>query len=83
MANDGLPHDQRRSRRPPTDRQLRRSRNQVLGGVAAGFAEYLDSSPTLMRWLFALVAVITSGFFALVYLLLWLMLPKPPDESAS
>jgi phage shock protein C len=82
-SDDTLSHDQRRSRRPPTDRKLRRSHNRVIAGVAAGFAEYIDAKPNLMRWIFGVVTVVTSGFFVLVYLLLWLILPKPPDEPAS
>lgn len=46
----------------------------MLGGVAAGLAEYLDLDVTLVRVLFAI------GFFSpvpvvLIYLVLWVVIP--------
>jgi phage shock protein C len=55
----------------------------MIAGVAAGFAEFIDANPTVVRWVFGVVTVLTSGFFVLIYALLWLILPKPPDEPVS
>ena len=80
---DRLPHDQRRARRPNTDRKLTRSRERVLGGVAGGVAEYLNASPTAVRWGFGVVLVFSGGIFAIAYGLLWLLLPAPDITSPS
>lgn len=76
---DGLAHDQMRARRPTTDKVLRRSRNRVVGGVAAGVAEYLKAKPTALRWVFGLVTVLSGGLFLLPYALLVVLLPAPTD----
>ena len=72
---DALPHTQRRARRPQTDARLRRSRDKILGGVAAGIASFIDADPARVRWVFAIAAVLTAGIFVGIYGLLWLMLP--------
>lgn len=49
----------------------------MLGGVAAGIVEYLDTDPTLIRLLFALGFLIAGTGF-LVYLAMWLIIPEAP-----
>lgn len=82
---DSLPHDQRRSRRPQSERPLRRSRQRILGGVAAGIADFVRTEPSWVRWIFALSVPLTFGFSALVYGILWVLLPpaerEPPGAS--
>ena len=78
---DRLPHDQRRARRPNTDRKLTRSRERVLGGVAGGVAAYLNAKPTALRWVFGAVVILSGGIFAVAYGLLWLLLPSPDTTS--
>ncbi len=59
-------------------KRLYRSRtNRMLGGVAAGIVEYLDTDPTLIRLLFALGFLIAGTGF-LVYLAMWLIIPEAP-----
>ncbi|MCR9063847.1 MAG: PspC domain-containing protein [Cytophagales bacterium] len=48
---------------------------KMLGGVAAGLAEYLDIDVTIVRVLFAI------GFFSpfpvvITYLILWIVMPS-------
>lgn len=58
------------------DKRLTRSTsNRILGGVAAGVAEYFDLDPTLVRVLWV-VAVIFAGFGVLAYVILWVFLPE-------
>ena len=58
-------------------RLYRSSRDVMLGGVAGGMAEYFNLDPTLIRLLLVLLAVVTGGFPALlVYLILWVIVPK-------
>lgn len=62
----------------PTGRPLRRSsRNRVLAGVCGGLAEWLGWDVTLVRVLYVAVSVVSVAFPGiLVYLVLWLVMPK-------
>lgn len=56
---------------------LRRiSSNQVLGGVCSGIAAQTNLEPNLVRVLAALALLLTGGFVLLLYVLLWITLPK-------
>ena len=58
-------------------RRLYRSRRQrLIAGVCGGIAERLGWSPLLVRILFVLGAVLPIFPGAVVYLVLWLVLPK-------
>jgi phage shock protein C len=60
-------------------RLYRSNRDVMLGGVAAGLAEYFNLDPTIVRLLFVLLALVTVGFpMALVYLILWIIIPRAP-----
>jgi phage shock protein PspC (stress-responsive transcriptional regulator) len=59
-------------------KRLYRSRdNRMLGGVAAGLGEYLETDPTLIRLLLAL-SFMLGGTGILVYLVMWLIIPEKP-----
>jgi phage shock protein PspC (stress-responsive transcriptional regulator) len=61
-------------------RRLYRSRkNQVIGGVAAGVAEYFDIDPTIVRIAWALLGM-AWGTGVLVYLICWLVIPLNPVQ---
>ncbi len=49
--------------------------NKKLGGVCAGLAEYFDMDPTVLRLLFA-VAFFLGGTGFMLYIILWIVLPK-------
>ncbi|MCQ2192097.1 MAG: PspC domain-containing protein [Paludibacteraceae bacterium] len=55
-------------------KELKRSKNKMIAGIAAGFAEYFDVDVTLMRIIFAVVTLCTRGGFALVYLICLLIM---------
>lgn len=80
---NSLPHDHRRARRPDTERRLRRSAEGVLGGIAAGIADFIGTDRGLVRWIFALSIPLTIGLSAVVYLLLWLLLPGPEHHRRT
>jgi phage shock protein C len=68
-------------------RLARDGRNAVIGGVAAGFAEYLDVDPVLVRLGFVLLAFV-NGLGVLFYLVCWLVMPRrdavaPPTTPAD
>ncbi len=55
-------------------KRLRRNVQEgVIGGVAAGIAEYLSVDPVIVRILFVLTAMFGMGF--LIYLIFWFMMP--------
>jgi len=60
----------------------RSRRTKLLGGVAAGFAEYFNTDVTIMRLLFALVAV-TIPSSILAYILAWMIIPEGPVASSA
>ena len=59
---------------------LQRSRrNHMIAGVCGGLAEWLGWDPTVVRVLYVLVSVLSAAFPGiLVYLLLWVIMPKAP-----
>jgi len=63
-----------------SSRRLYRSRrNQVVGGVAGGVAEYFDIDPTIVRIAWALLGM-AWGTGILVYLICWLVIPLNPVQ---
>ncbi len=57
-------------------RRLTRSDNSVIAGVCAGLAEYLDIDPTVVRVVYAVLTLFTAFSGVLVYLVLWLVIPR-------
>ncbi|MEX2182022.1 MAG: PspC domain-containing protein [Gemmatimonadaceae bacterium] len=58
-------------------RKLTRSDNAMIAGVCGGLAAYFDVSPTSMRVAYVALSLLTVGFpGVLVYVILWLVLPK-------
>lgn len=56
-------------------KRLTRSSNKMIGGVCAGLAEYLDIDLTIVRIVWVLM-VLFAGFGILLYVILWLVMPK-------
>ena len=50
--------------------------NKMLAGVCAGIASYFGLDPTLIRIAYALLTVFTVFSGAIVYLLLWIIIPE-------
>tara|TARA_B100000745_G_scaffold300364_1_gene254027 strand:+ start:6456 stop:6656 length:201 start_codon:yes stop_codon:yes gene_type:complete len=60
-------------------KRLYRSRtDRKIAGIAAGMAEYFNMDPTMMRIIWVLLAIITSGGAALLYILLIFIVPEGP-----
>jgi phage shock protein PspC (stress-responsive transcriptional regulator) len=58
-------------------RALRRSRgDRWLGGVCGGLNGVLGLESWVWRLVFVLFTILTSGFGALVYLLMWIFVPE-------
>jgi phage shock protein PspC (stress-responsive transcriptional regulator) len=62
------------------DKKLKRSRNQFVAGVCAGFADYLGWDVTLVRLIYALLTICTVGFPGVImYIILWMIMPLEGD----
>jgi phage shock protein C len=69
---------------PPASRKpLQRSRSdRKIAGVCAGFAEYLELDPTLVRILWVML-VLFGGCGVLGYIVAWIIMPEEPLTRAS
>ena len=64
------------------NRRLYRSRrDSVIGGVAGGVAEYLDVDPSIVRIIWAILAIVTGGVFVLIYIVMWVVVPEGPPAA--
>jgi phage shock protein PspC (stress-responsive transcriptional regulator) len=63
-------------------RKFARSRNErMIAGVCGGIAEYFGWAPWLVRFIYVLVSILSAAFPGiLIYLLLWLLVPKQDQE---
>ena len=65
------------------NRRLYRSRTDtVLGGVAAGVANYLNADPALVRIAWAILVPLTGGAALLAYLVAWVVMPEAPAPAS-
>ncbi|WP_319463831.1 PspC domain-containing protein [Micromonospora sp. RTP1Z1] len=62
-------------RRPTTDR--------MVAGVASGLGRYLAVDPTLIRVVFAVATLLTGGFAALAYPIMWFLMPEEPTGAPA
>lgn len=61
---------------PEGPKRLKRSiADKMLAGVCGGLAKYFDIDPTLIRLAFAFAAIF-AGTGVLVYLIMWIIVPK-------
>lgn len=59
--------------------KLQRSHQSMIAGVCAGFAEWLGWDVTLVRFLYVMLSVMSAAFPGiLVYLVLWIIMPRSP-----
>jgi phage shock protein PspC (stress-responsive transcriptional regulator) len=60
--------------------RLYRSRDdRMLAGVAAGVADTLDADPSLVRIIWALLAILTGGIAFVVYIVMAIVVPEAPS----
>ena len=64
------------------NRRLTRSRTDtILGGVAAGLANYLNTDPALVRIAWAILVPLTGGAALLAYVVGWIVIPEAPAAT--
>jgi len=71
---------------PPVVRQGRIVRPRyprMVAGVCAGFAQHFGWDVTLVRVLFAVFTVLTSGCGVPVYIAAWVLMPDAPFELTT
>ncbi len=62
-------------------KKLHRSRtDRMIAGICGGIGEMFSVDPTLIRLVFALIALFTLGTAILVYILGWIIIPEAPAE---
>jgi phage shock protein PspC (stress-responsive transcriptional regulator) len=57
-------------------KRLYRSNDRVLGGVCAGFAEYLDFDPVAVRLGYAALTLFTGFMGIPFYIVAWIVMPE-------
>lgn len=67
----------------PTRRRLTKGHERMIGGVASGFAEYLDLDPTLVRAGLVVAGLFMPPLAVLAYLLFLVILPPPSEATAG
>ena len=76
-AAPGSGYEARPALGPRDFKSLRRSRtDRWLGGVCGGLAGAFGLETWVWRLVFTVFTIVTSGFGALVYLLMWIFVPE-------
>ena len=53
----------------------------MIEGVCGGIADYINMDPTVVRVLYVVLSVMSSGFPGiLIYILLAIIMPNKPEE---
>jgi phage shock protein C len=60
-------------------RLYRSGRDRILGGVCGGIAEYLGIDPVIVRLIWVLLSL-TYGFGILLYVIMWIIIPRNPEH---
>ncbi len=60
------------------NRRLTRSRDAMVGGVAAGVANWIGADPALVRIAWALLVPLTAGAALVAYVVAWVVVPEEP-----
>ena len=65
-----------------TQQSLYRSNDMCVAGVCAGIAERYDFDPIVIRILAILLSIATLGLACIVYIALWIRLPRKSEPAA-
>jgi len=65
------------------NRRLTRSRDAMVGGVAAGVANWINADPALVRIAWALLVPLTAGGALLAYIVAWIVVPEEPKHPEA
>ena len=58
-------------------KRLTRSKEKMVAGVLAGFANYINLDPTIVRVLYVILSIASIGFPGLIaYIIMWIIVPE-------
>jgi phage shock protein PspC (stress-responsive transcriptional regulator) len=58
---------------------LRRTKkNKWIGGVCSGLGKFFGMDPTIWRLIFMIGTIFGFGSFFLIYIIMWITVPKEP-----
>lgn len=55
----------------------------MLGGVCGGLGEHIEVDPTILRFVWAVVTLLTIGTGLVAYIIAWILIPEEPVETAQ
>lgn len=55
--------------------------HKIIGGVCGGIGEFFDIDPVFIRLLFIVLSIV-YGIGIIAYIVLWIIVPSTPLESA-
>ena len=61
-------------------RVYRSGKDRILGGVCGGLGEHFNIDPTLLRVIWILLLVVSFGTFLIVYIAMWIIIPRNPTH---
>lgn len=70
-----------RSERNANRRLFRDPDDVVLGGVASGVSHYITVDPVYVRLAFVLLAILSFGTAAIIYIILWAVVPEAASTA--
>lgn len=62
-------------------RLYRSKKERMLGGVCTGLGEYTDVDPTVIRFFWIVVTILSLGTGIIGYLLAWIIIPEEDTEG--
>lgn len=65
-----------------TEKKLYRANDTLLGGVCTGIAEYIGIDPIIAQILTVVLSIASAGAVIILYIVLWIIIPKRPDPHA-
>ena len=54
--------------------------NKMISGVCGGIADYFRWDATIVRIAYVLLSIFTIFSGVLIYIIMWLIIPKNPDQ---
>ncbi|MEF8833181.1 MAG: PspC domain-containing protein [Candidatus Thermoplasmatota archaeon] len=61
-------------------RLYRSGKDKFLGGVCGGIGEYFGIDPMIVRIIWVILAIASLGTALLVYIILWIFIPRNPKH---
>lgn len=64
------------------NKRLYKSNDKMLDGVCAGIANYFGIDPTIVRVIYAVIALCSAGMpMTILYIVLAIIMPREPENT--